>query len=371
MEIIKLKEPWAFYADEDYITQGELEELQKHFTEDIDNVNSWETDRYCGVNWEGDHCMLLSFDEDDEDNITVYTVEELREIIAKHKEPQLEEGVVYYVEDKNFGSREWFVKYGVDGFIDDEDRYFHTYAFKHDLEGYIYTKATPAQIKHYEACVKAGKYVEPEGYEDKAPQPTRSERYIKTMQFFEQLREPERSEAIANYDEDWSDSTPKDLATALDCGFEWSATEQKHLYWSEIKDNIKNNTYFKEPEFLVFGKYKVGDIIVSLEHVLASRAEGVKQSIHASDLVREGIYDAWAQKQSDAVMAGEYVHKMQDLTIQGAKNLDKLHLGQQNTPDYSHLYSGEMTKEEFDEIKRLSEQQQDELVIYKPKRLIL
>ena len=36
----------------------------------------------------------------------------------------------------------------------------------------------------------------------KQEEPKKSERYIKTMEFFNQLREPERTEAINNYDED-------------------------------------------------------------------------------------------------------------------------------------------------------------------------
>lgn len=78
--------------------------------------------------------------------------------------------------------------------------------------------------------------------------PYKTERFISTMKFFEQLREPERSEAIANYNEDYGSGTkvPGDLAEALNYGFAWHDTELEHMYWMVIKDKIENGTYFKE-----------------------------------------------------------------------------------------------------------------------------
>jgi hypothetical protein len=105
----------------------------------------------------------------------------------------------------------------------------------------------------------------------------KSERYIKTMQFFEQLREPERSEAIANYDESYSNQIPKSLVEALEEGFEWEKSSQGLSYWEEeIYHPIDYGSYFKKPELLVFGKYKVGDIVV---HLTALRGYVKKGSI--------------------------------------------------------------------------------------------
>ena len=153
MSIIKLEEPWAFFASEE-ITQGELEELQKHFVDSSNDCYSWETDRY--------------------------------------------NGITGYGKSNYFG--------------------------------------------------------------DIAP---KSERYLATMKFFEQLREPERSEAIANYDEDYDEQIPETLADALELGFCWKDSPQGNDYWEEkIHRPVDYGIYFEKEELFVFGKYKVGDTVV-------------------------------------------------------------------------------------------------------------
>jgi hypothetical protein len=79
----------------------------------------------------------------------------------------------------------------------------------------------------------------------------KSERYIATMKFFEQLKEPERSEAIANYDENYTDTIPSSLSVALLLGFAWDKSKKVHSYWDNLYKSIRDNTYFKEPETLV------------------------------------------------------------------------------------------------------------------------
>ena len=101
----------------------------------------------------------------------------------------------------------------------------------------------------------------PDGHVDKVE--SKSERYIATMKFFEQLREPERSEAIENYDEYYSKTVPLNLYRAVSAGFQWGKSKQGYEYWAKLYLSINNNTYFNE-ELLVFGKYKVDDIVVSL-----------------------------------------------------------------------------------------------------------
>ena len=103
----------------------------------------------------------------------------------------------------------------------------------------------------------------------------KSERFYTTMKFFEQLREPERSQAIINYQEVFLEHTvPTTLYDALYNGFLFVGTHQGDSYWQNILKSIENNTYFKEPELLVFGKYKVGDIVVSLKHIGTYRQVG-------------------------------------------------------------------------------------------------
>lgn len=115
----------------------------------------------------------------------------------------------------------------------------------------------------------------PDGHEDKVII-FKSERYLAAMKFFNELKEPERSEAIENYDEKYKNDIPSELNNALTNGFDWGKSKQGYKYWNDIRDSIENNTYFKElePEVLVFGKYKIGDIVVSLTTNGSTREKG-------------------------------------------------------------------------------------------------
>jgi hypothetical protein len=75
---------------------------------------------------------------------------------------------------------------------------------------------------------------------------SKSERYTATMKFFEQLREPERSQAIEKYNEYYSKTIPLNLHEALASGFEWDKSKQGRLYWGTLYKSTDNNTYFKE-----------------------------------------------------------------------------------------------------------------------------
>ena len=348
MDIIKLKEPWCFNIGD--LTEDEIEELYSHFVSKENYSYTWshaDTGSHVGIDWRGTSNYfgnIESFDEYDiEDNVAVYTIEELRNIIAEHlaKQPveKLEDGIVYHSEHSKLNylfvkEKEWInlsSKMFYEGGVSWDDM--------HQSSTHVITKATPEQIAHYEACVKAGKYVEPEsvtqfvvgkwykydkgryfkykstmkqvgynqiyyserivgknhsvscdyiasndfekhalehpvedlseiqdllpeGHTDKWVKTTpKSERYLATMKFFEQLREPERSEAIANYDEEYSVYAPKSLEQAISGGFCWDDTEQENDYWEHIHGKLLDTTYFKE-ELLVFSKYKVGDIVV-------------------------------------------------------------------------------------------------------------
>lgn len=108
----------------------------------------------------------------------------------------------------------------------------------------------------------------------------KSERYLATMKFFNELKEPERSEAIENYDENRY-GIPSKLNNALTNGFDWGKSKQGYKYWNDIRDSIENNTYFKE--VLVFGKYKIGDIVVSLTDFKPRCAGGIYKVLKRSD----------------------------------------------------------------------------------------
>jgi hypothetical protein len=76
----------------------------------------------------------------------------------------------------------------------------------------------------------------------------KSERYIKTMEFFNQLREPEKSQAIANYDENHGIKIPDNLFIALEYGFSWEESPERCNYWKNIASNIEDSTYFNKQE---------------------------------------------------------------------------------------------------------------------------
>lgn len=174
MSIIKLSEPWCFNTEE--LTEEEVEKLQNHFVKVLVNYNySWNNANkeqiYVGITSNGlsDYFdCISSFDKKDEDenNVTVYTIEQLRAIITEHlaKQPveKLEDGVVYHsvYGELNYlfvNEKEW---------INLSSKMFYSGGMSwenmHESPTHVMTKATPAQIAHYEACVKAGKYVEPE-----------------------------------------------------------------------------------------------------------------------------------------------------------------------------------------------------------------
>lgn len=356
MSIIELETPWCFNTEE--LTEGEVIELGKHFVKEGVNYkypwsNADSAQIYVGINSNNGsdyNCSIKEFDEDDniEESVTVYTIEQLRTIIAEHlaKQPveKLEDGVVYYIHHTLYGDWQYLAINKV-AYVNINQRAISTAgeSWEHKLrnkEKYVFTKATPAQIAHYETCVKAGKYVEPEsvtefvvgkwykyrgyylkykgkdkggyweslesidkfgnfstqyslwggnnekklledlseiqellpeGHPDLIVKP-KSERYLATMKFFEQLREPERSEAIANYDEEYSICIPKGLQQALSGGFCWDDTKQFSEYWEDIHTMILEGTYFKK-ELLVFGKYKVGDIVVDICHAPGKMVE--------------------------------------------------------------------------------------------------
>lgn len=51
---------------------------------------------------------------------------------------------------------------------------------------------------------------------------------------FEQMEEPERTEAIQNCELKLNDKCYTSLSTLLVSSFKWNLTKQKHIYWKKI-----------------------------------------------------------------------------------------------------------------------------------------
>jgi hypothetical protein len=63
--------------------------------------------------------------------------------------------------------------------------------------------------------------------------------------FLSQLNEPERSEALENYDEEYADGYEKSLSIeeALSRSFEWSKSKQGYSRWDKICEKLEYNAY--------------------------------------------------------------------------------------------------------------------------------
>lgn len=86
-----------------------------------------------------------------------------------------------------------------------------------------------------------------------------TERKRVTLEFFEQLREPERSEAIDNFDEGYSGIVPKSESESLQLGFNWRESPQEEDYWDEIDDRLFDGSYHTKP-------FDIEDICYSVEN---------------------------------------------------------------------------------------------------------
>lgn len=154
----------------------------------------------------------------------------------------------------------------------------HDYIYKYDHDKVSFTNdsSIESSLKMWEIT----KHVSFEEIKKELRIAPKSERYIATMKFFNELKEPEKSEAIENYDENLY-GIPSNLDEALLDGFNWEKSKQGYKYWNDISDSIINNTYLKET--LVFGKYKIGDIVVSLTDFKPRCAGGIYKVLKRSD----------------------------------------------------------------------------------------
>lgn len=66
------------------------------------------------------------------------------------------------------------------------------------------------------------------------------------LEWYEELPEPIRSQAIANYDpEFYRDSMAESLVKAIGAGFNWEESPEKDDYWEEIYDLAESGDYDK------------------------------------------------------------------------------------------------------------------------------
>jgi hypothetical protein len=86
-----------------------------------------------------------------------------------------------------------------------------------------------------------------------------TERKRVTLEFFSQLKEPERSQAIENFDEGTSNKTPSCLANAVFFCINWTDSPQGWDYWDKIHESIRDNTYHTKP-------FDIEDICESVEN---------------------------------------------------------------------------------------------------------
>lgn len=62
------------------------------------------------------------------------------------------------------------------------------------------------------------------------------------------LKEPERTSALAALDADMADQQHPTLADALYLGFEWPKSFHGNAYWGAIYDRLETGTYFDAPQ---------------------------------------------------------------------------------------------------------------------------
>jgi len=80
-----------------------------------------------------------------------------------------------------------------------------------------------------------------------------TERKRVTLGFFNQLREPERTQAIDNYDNAASNTVPYCIENAIMSGFDWEETPQGqgHKYWENIWESLIDKTYWPPVVFSI------------------------------------------------------------------------------------------------------------------------
>jgi hypothetical protein len=120
-----------------------------------------------------------------------------------------------------------------DGWLEDEGVY--TIKKTHSIKDRTYVNLEEDKFCW---CSKRFKKLE----EDK------SNNELKTAkEWFQKLREPERSQAIAN-SKDGSTCECESLENALMVCFNWSSSPQGQNYWRDIRIRVGNGSYFKQEE---------------------------------------------------------------------------------------------------------------------------
>ena len=150
--------------------------------------------------------------------------------------------------------------------------YNYIYKYDHDKVSFTHSSTIESSLKMWGIT----KHVSFEDIKKELRITSKSERHIATMKFFEQLKEPERSEAIENYDESYS-CVPDTITEAISHGFDWAKSKQGLKYWENIYGAMSKS------EILVFGKYKIDDIVVSLTDFTSRCAGGIYKVLKRSN----------------------------------------------------------------------------------------
>ncbi len=111
-----------------------------------------------------------------------------------------------------------------------------------------------------------------------------SQRRKETMRFFNMLNEPERTLAIANYQENYDRDTPKTVRQSVLWGFDWEESAQGNDYWDDIDRKLLYERYNLKTEPME--QQSKLDYMIS---VIQARKEG--KTIIKTDK-NNGIYNA-------------------------------------------------------------------------------
>ena len=95
------------------------------------------------------------------------------------------------------------------------------------------------------------------------------------LEWYEELPEPIRSQAIANYDPSYRNMSEevKSLSEAFIDGFSWGRSNEGFTYWNDIDDKAENGDYDKSPL-----EQSLSDLTKSLEE-MKEAIESVRKAI--------------------------------------------------------------------------------------------